>query len=267
LTKISIITPVLNGEKTIEKTIKSVLYQNYSNLEYIIVDGLSTDRTHEVIERYKKYISKVIIEKDQNLYDAMNKGIQSSQGDLIGIINADDYYNEGALKTVLKSYEQSLKKDIIIYGDMFNEYKQTKVLSRGNLSNAAFKSGKFQICHPTVFVSKTLYDRIGLFNINFNSGADREFILRAHKNKANFLKVNKSLATFRLGGFTSSYSLNLIFNRSKEEFKLLIKYYPKWYAFKKSLEQFYRMLRNFCYYHLFGHNKFLKARIKKLNKK
>ena len=265
--KISIITPVLNGEKTLQRTINSVLEQNFSNLEYIIVDGLSTDRTHEIIKSNKEHISKVIIEKDQNLYDAMNKGIQAAQGELIGILNADDYYNDNALNIVLKTYKLSSKENVVIYGDMYNEYNQTRVLSQGDLSNKAFKSGEFTINHPTVFVSKSLYKRIGLFSINYATGADREFLLRAYQNKANFLKIDEPLATFRLGGFTSSYSLNIIIDRTKEEFEIFKKYYPKWYALKKSLEQFYRMVRNMVFYFILGRDKFLKARIKWINKK
>ena len=267
MTKITIITPVLNAEKTLQKTIDSVLDQNFENLEYIIVDGISTDGTHDIIELNKKYLSKVIIAKDKNLYDAMNKGIKSAQGELIGIINADDYYNDEALSLVLKTYKLSSKVDIVIYGDMYNEYKKTRVLSKGNLSSYAFKNGKFQINHPTVFVSKSLYSRIGFFNIKYTSGADRDFLLRAYHNNANFLKITRPLATFRLGGFTSSYGLKLIINRTKEEFKINKKYYTKWYAIKKSLQQLYRMLRNFLLYYILGHDSFLKIRIKWLDKK
>ena len=209
----------------------------------------------------------MIIEKDQNLYDAMNKGIQAAQGELIGILNADDYYNDKALNLVLKTYELSSRENVVVYGDMYNEYNQTRVLSRGDLSNKAFKSGEFRINHPTVFVSKSLYKRIGLFNINYATGADREFLLRSNQNKAIFLKIDEPLATFSLGGFTSSYSLSIILERTKEEFEIFKKYYPKWHALKKSLEQFYRMLRNMVFYFILGRDKFLKARIKWINKK
>ena len=264
--KISIITPVLNGEKTLQKTIDSIVDQNFTKLEYIIVDGQSKDKTHKIITLNKEFISKVIIEKDQNLYDAMNKGIQAAQGELIGILNADDYYNDKTLDLVLRTYELSSKKNVVIYGDMYIENNKTKALSIGDLSNKAFIDGEFRINHPTVFVSKSLYQKIGLFNINYATGADREFLLRAYQNKANFLKINKPLANFRLGGFTSSYSLNIIINRTKEEFQILNKYYSVWHALKKSSEQLYRMLRNMVFYYILGRDKFLKARIKWINK-
>lgn len=265
--KISIVTPVLNGEKTLQKTINSVVNQNFTKSEHIIVDGLSKDKTHEIIIKNKEHLSKVFIETDRNLYDAMNKGIQACKGELIGILNADDYYNDETLSLVSKTYDLSSKKNVVIYGDMYNEYNKTRVLSIGDLSNRAFIRGKFRINHPTVFVSRSLYQSIGLFNINYASGADREFLLRAHKNKANFLKIDKPLATFSLGGFTSSYNLNIIFDRTKEEFEILTKYYSKWYALKKSLKQFYRMLRNMIIYNIIGRDKFLRFRIKWINKK
>ena len=264
--KISIITPVLNGEKTLQQTINSVRDQNFQNFEHIIVDGISNDNTHKIIKKNEKYFSKIIIEKDKNIYDAMNKGIKVANGDLIGILNADDYYNNEAFSHVVKTYNLSSKKKTIIYGDMFNEYDQIKIISFGDLTNGAFKKGMFKINHPTVFVSRSLYEQIGFFNINFSTGADREFILRAHYNNANFVKIDKPLATFRLGGFTSVYSFKIIFDRTIEEFNILKKYYSNIFALKEALKKFYRMTRNNFYYNIYGHNNFLKARIKKLSR-
>lgn len=267
MTKISIITPTHNAEKFIQKNINSVISQQIDNLEHILVDSISSDNTLKIVKSYKDHFSTIIVEKDKGIYDGMNKGIIASKGELIGILNADDYYNDQALNLVLKTYELSSKRDIIIYGDMFNEFQQTRFLSRGNLTISAFKTGEFQINHPTVFVSKSLYDRIGLFDINYESGADRDFVLRAYHNKAKFIKINNTIATFSLGGFTSSYSLRLIMNRAKEEFKILKKYYSRSFAIKKSLKQFYRMFRNNLLYHILGRNNFLKNRIKWLKKK
>jgi len=243
------------------------LEQNFSNLEYIIVDGLSTDKTHEIIKLNKKKISKIFIEKDKNLYDAMNKGIKVAQGEIIGILNADDYYEEDTLDLVSKTYDHSSKKNIIIYGDMFNEYREKKVISKGDLSDFAIKSGNFTINHPSLFVSKLLYKKIGLYDIKYSSGADREFVLRAYSSKANFLKIKKPLATFSLGGFTSSYSLKIIINRAVEEFNIFKKYNTKSFALKKSFEQLYRMTRNMFLKYIFGHDRFLKLRISRISKK
>jgi hypothetical protein len=170
------------------------------------------------------------------------------------------------INRVLETYELSSKKNVVIYGDMHIEHEQTKVLSRGDLSDSAFQTGKFQINHPTVFVSKSLYDRIGLFDLNYSAAADREFFLRAHQNKAEFLKIEHPLATFSLGGFTSSYNLVLSLKKTKEEFRMLKKYYSTWFAIKKSLKEFYRMLRNNFLNNIYGQNKFLDKRIKWLKK-
>ena len=267
LIKITIITPVLNGEKTLQKTIDSIFCQNYPYVEYIIVDGLSTDKTHEIIKFNKKKISKILIGKDKNLYDAMNKGIKVAQGEIIGILNADDYYEKKTLDLVSKTYELSSKKNIIIYGDMFNEYREKKVVSKGDLSDFAIKSGNFIINHPSLFVSKLLYKNIGLYDIKYSSGADREFVLRAYSSKANFLKIKKPLATFRLGGFTSSYSIKIIINRAVEEFNIFKKYNTRGFALKKSFEQYYRMTRNMFLRYICGHDKFLKLRINRMSKK
>ena len=167
MTKLSIITPTYNAEKFIEKNINSVISQGIKDIEHIIVDSISSDRTIDIVNKYKDHFSKIIVEKDNGIYDAMNKGIIASKGDLIGILNADDYYNDQVLSLVLHNYELSSKKDVVIYGDMFNEFEQNKVLSIGNLTNSAFESGQFQINHPTVFVSKKLYERIGFFNLNY----------------------------------------------------------------------------------------------------
>lgn len=266
MTKISIITPVLNGEKTLKKTIDSVLDQNFQNLEYIIVDGLSTDKTHKIIESYKERITKKIIEKDSGIYDAMNKGIKEAKGDLIGIINADDYYNNNAFNLVLKTYNLSSKENVVIHGDMHNEYNQFKVLSKGDLSDHAFRTGKFKINHPATFVSRSLYEKIGYFDINYHTGSDREFLLRAFKNNAKFLKIDYSLATFRLGGFTSLYNLKIMIDRTKEEYDIFKKHYSKWHGLKNASKKFYRMLRNNLFYSIFGQNNFLKSRIKWLDR-
>lgn len=259
---ISIITPVLNSQNTLQRTIDSVVGQNFKNLEYIIVDGMSTDKTHQIIKLNENKLSKVIIEKDKNLYDAMNKGIQAATGDLVGIINSDDYLNEGALNLIEEKYKLSKNKDIIIYGEMYKNYKETTILSSGDLSRNSFENGEFEINHPTIFVAKSVYNRIGLFNIKFSSGADRELLLRAHKNKIEYSKINKPLATFTLGGFTSSYSLKIIIDRTKEEFELLKNYYSFGHSIKKSFQQFFRMIRNSILYNILGKEKFLKYRIR-----
>ena len=109
--KISIITVVLNSEKFLEETIKSVLDQNYNNLEYIIIDGGSTDKSLDIVEKYKKKISFFLSEKDNGIYDAFNKGLARATGDIIGIVNSDDIYTKDAFKIILKYFNQYPEKD------------------------------------------------------------------------------------------------------------------------------------------------------------
>jgi glycosyltransferase involved in cell wall biosynthesis len=266
--KVSIITTTLNAEKYLEKNIQSVISQNIDNLEHILVDGMSNDKTLEIVEKYKSHFSKVIIEKDRGIYDGMNKGILAAKGELVGILNSDDYYYDNRiLNLVLSHYELSKKKDIIIYGDMFQDYKGARSFSRGDLSSLAFKKGKFQINHPTVFVAKSLYKKIGLFDISYPRGADREFLLRANYNKVFFLKINKPLTIFRLGGFTSLYNLKFLFEITKEEYRIFVKYYSKIFSIYKTFIQFCRYIKNYVVIKIVGQDKFLKNQIKRLNRK
>ena len=269
MTKISIITATYNAEKFLENNIQCILSQKVKvkDVEHILVDGMSSDRTLEIVEKHRNHFSKIIIEKDKGIYDAMNKGIMAAQGELIGILNADDYYTEDTLSLVLKKYEASNKKNIILYGDMYQDYDGVKSFISGDLSSFAFKKDKFKINHPTVFVSKSIYDKIGLFDVSFSRGADREFLLRAYKNNFFFFKINKILSVFKLGGFTSSYDLSSVYNRTIEEYRLYKKYYSKWHTVIKTFEQFLRLLKNLILIKTLGQKKFLKIQIKKLKKR
>ena len=112
---VSIITVVYNGEKHIEQSIKSVLAQTYSNIEYIIIDGVSTDGTLDIVRKYEPKITQVISEKDTGIYNAMNKGLAMANGDVIAILNADDYYYPETIETVINQFKQS--KADVVYGD------------------------------------------------------------------------------------------------------------------------------------------------------
>ncbi|TBR61422.1 glycosyl transferase [Westiellopsis prolifica IICB1] len=206
--KISIITPVFNSEKTIEKTILSVVNQKLkSDLEYIIIDGNSTDNTLKILHRYLEEIKIIVSEKDQGTYDAMNKGINLATGDIIGIINADDWYNDGALSSV----EQAFSKDpeiSIVYSPiktyLDNRYFSTYI--PGKLENLPFR---FTIPHPSCFVKKEVYDQIGLFDLGYSMAADYDFIFRAYTAGYKFQCVDTVLASFALSGMTSQITNRL----------------------------------------------------------
>lgn len=196
--RVSIITVCYNSELTIERTILSVLNQTYSNIEYIIVDGKSTDRTLEIVEKYRlKYEDriKVISEPDDGIYDAMNKGISHATGELIGIINSDDYYEIEAVESAVMAMCDD--KYQVIYGmlrELENNIEVMVVMPKHeNLS-------KTMIAHPTCFVTKNIYDDFGMFNTQYKSCADYDFMLRIRKySEVIFVPIYKILATFTLG--------------------------------------------------------------------
>lgn len=192
--KISIITVVFNGEHTIEKTIQSVLSQSYSNIEYIIIDGSSTDKTMEIISKYKDRVAKVISEPDKGIYDAINKGIKISKGDLIGIINSDDWYEDEALKIIVESYDPSI--------DIYHGY--LRVVKDGKEYSVYRNSEKFldekMISHPTCFISRDMYKKLGNYSLKYNYSSDFELMLRAKNIGAKFKSIDAIIANFSLGG-------------------------------------------------------------------
>ena len=200
---ISIITPCFNSEKTIQKTLDSVLNQTYQNFEYIIIDGKSTDNTLKIIDNYKKKFGsrlKVISESDKGIYDAMNKGITMATGDLIGIVNSDDYYENDALENIVSSYDGS--PYAVVYG-------MERDLINGKEQKVWIKSNEFineqMINHPACFITKKLYDKYGVYNLEYKYSADYEFMIRiSRKKEIKFIKVYKIISNFVLGGASST---------------------------------------------------------------
>lgn len=199
--KISIVTPVYNSEKTLERTILSVINQTLdSELEYIIIDGGSTDKTLEIIQKYSTRINIVVSERDRGTYDAMNKGISLATGDIVGIINSDDWYNDGALKSVEQVFRNN--PEISIVHSPVKNYFAGQYLSTfipGKLENLPFK---FTVAHPSCFVKKEVYDRIGLFDLSYQMAADYDFIFRAYTTGYKFQDIDTPLASFSLDGTT-----------------------------------------------------------------
>ncbi len=153
--KISVITICYNAEKTIEETINSVIHQDYPELEYIIIDGGSTDGTIEIVNKYWDKIAYFVSEPDKGISDAFNKGIKASTGEIIGMINADDLYYKDALKTVGSFFEDNPDTDVT-FGDylLFNskEYSGRRKAPNTNLTDLKFT---FELNHPTVFVKRS----------------------------------------------------------------------------------------------------------------
>ncbi|HET6243370.1 MAG: glycosyltransferase [Bacteroidetes bacterium] len=213
--KISIITICFNSADTIEDTIKSVLSQNYPNIEYIIVDGESTDNTKVIIEKYRDKINTFISEKDNGIYSAMNKGVKLATGHIVGILNSDDLYSDPNVITnvVNKFLNPSVEG---IYGDLVyvsrtNTDKVSRVWKAGEYKEGMFLKG-WMPPHPSFFVKRNIYEKFGMFNTQLTSAADYELMLRfIHKEKTKIAYLPEVLVKMRDGG-KSNIS---IFNRIK----------------------------------------------------
>jgi len=202
--KVSIITVCYNSAATIEATLRSVVSQNYGDIEYIIVDGRSTDGTLEIIERYRDSLARVISEKDQGIYFAINKGIALASGDIIGILHADDFYtDEKVISRVVNAFME--KNTDTVYGDLqYVDRTDTNKIKR-HWSSGEYRDGLFlegwMPPHPSFFVRKKCYDQFGVFNTMLRSAADYEMMLRLlHKHKCSTAYIPEVLVKMRVGG-------------------------------------------------------------------
>lgn len=209
--KFSIITICYNSEKTIERTIKSVLAQTYKNYEYIIVDGASKDGTLEIVKRFELQFDgrlKWKSEPDKGIYDAMNKGINMATGDVIGIVNSDDWLEADAMNIVAKAIEKNGNERNTLYcGDIVFHYNNGEQ-KRMNANIPLFKKNARLwimngIRHPATFVPREVYDRIGSFNAKMRLSADQDFILRCYFQGVKFYHINKVLSNMAAGGLST----------------------------------------------------------------
>ena len=221
--KISIITVVYNNEKTIKDAMESVLKQTYKNIEYVIIDGKSIDNTVNFINEHKEKLGYFISENDNGIYDAMNKGIQATTGDVIGILNSDDLYQDSdVISAVMQRFNDDPGLDIL-YGDLVyvKSHDTSKVVR--NWKSKAYYNRFFENAnvppHPSLFVRSKVYKEIGLFDLKYKLAADYELMLRMFK-KHNFKSkyLNRLIIKMRLGGATNQSFLN-IFNQNKEIIK------------------------------------------------
>jgi glycosyltransferase involved in cell wall biosynthesis len=195
---ISIITVVFNGVKTIEQTIQSVLNQSYPNKEYLLIDGGSTDGTVDIIKKYASQLKYLVSELDKGVYDAMNKGIAKANGELIGIINADDWYEPEVFQFIAEKHLEN--PDQVIHGLMRN-FKDEVFYSI--VGNSIHRLRYDMIQHPTCFIPHGLYQKLGVYDTKYNYSADYDLILRFVNSGIKFCFVEKLLVNFRLGGISS----------------------------------------------------------------
>ena len=222
--KISIITSVYNNQETIAEAMESVLGQTYSNIEYIIVDGGSTDGTVDIIKSYQERLGAFISEPDKGIYDGLNKGIKLATGEVIGFLHSDDLYENN---TVIEKVAQAFKNNALdsVYGDLtyVNKTDPDKVIRY-------WKSGEFTLKklhqgwmppHPTFFVKRVIYEQLGLFDTSFKIAADYDVMLRfLGKNKITTQYIPYVLIKMRVGG-ASNKSLKNIILKSKEDLKAM----------------------------------------------
>ena len=222
--KVSVITVVYNGADTLQRCIESVSDQSYQPLEYIVIDGGSTDGSVELIESYGDQIDEWVSEPDDGVYDAMNKGIERATGDVIGLVNADDFYADGAIQTVAETYAEH--PDSIIVGAM-NQVKtggSTYTLRR-NLSQSYLDDTiryTMPINHPATFVPTSVYERLGTFDAKFQILGDYDFICRCYQADVPFVFVDQVLSNMRVGGLSSG--ANNVLQRARERYVVRRKY-------------------------------------------
>ena len=224
--KISIITCVLNNSNLIKKNLNSFQNQTYRNKEHIIVDGGSIDGTLEIIKKSKKKNLILSTSSDKGIYDALNKGINLSSGDIVGILHSDDFYkNKKVLKTIVNTFKNTNAD--LIYGDLVYVSKKSpfKVLRY-------WKAGKYlkkniyngwMPPHPTVFLKKNVFNKIGKYKINYKISSDYDFLIRVLvKKNIKKIYVPRILVNMRVGGKSNSSFKNLI-KKSIEDFKIIKK--------------------------------------------
>ncbi|RCS27691.1 glycosyltransferase [Polaribacter sp. WD7] len=204
--KISIITVCYNSAKTIEKTFQSVASQTYQNIEYIVIDGKSTDDTLQIANKYQEVISNIVSEKDKGLYDAMNKGIALATGDIVGILNSDDVFNdETVLEDVAKFHNQNnVDASVGNIIQFNNEGKTVRKYSAKNWNPEKLKIG-FMPAHPAIFFKRDLFTKFGSYHLDFIIGADYELITRFFlKHNISWKFSNITTTAMLVGGVSSS---------------------------------------------------------------
>ena len=215
--KISVITVCYNSKKTIEDTIKSILNQTYANYEYIIIDGGSTDGTLELIKSYEPLFEgklRYISEPDKGIYNAMNKGIRMATGDLVCLLNSDDYYELNAFEIMNANYNgEKYKVQYGIQRTITDEKEEMCIMKNHQFLNNAM------IPHQTCFVTRKTYEDFGLFDESYKSGADYEFTVRISQHKeVCFQPIYEIIACFRSGGMSESLVAALEEAKTKKKY-------------------------------------------------
>lgn len=202
--KVTIITASYNSAATINQTLQSVQDQKYEDIEHIIIDGESKDQTLDIVKKYS-HIKIVVSEKDSGIYDAMNKGISLASGDIIGILNSDDFYTDDNVINEVTKYFISDPSLECIYADLFyvDQKNTSKIIRKwrsGKYNERSFYYG-WMPPHPTFFVRKEIYAKYGTFNSSLKTAADYELMLRfLQKHQCKCAYLPKTIIKMRVGG-------------------------------------------------------------------
>ncbi len=232
--KISVITACLNSEQDIEQTIQSVIRQQNCSLEYIIVDGGSTDATLSIIQQYASSIDQVISEKDHGIYDAYNKGARLATGDVIYILNSDDhFYDDHVLEKITAVFEQN-PQQIAVYGNVLqvNQRTGTRRVAGHELTWDRLRQGNM-IPHQGLFVKTALFKKYDYFDDTFRIAGDFDFFAKVFKDYEQYTKyVNETIAIYKMEGISNTVRGRLLMNT---EFRAVIAKYNETQQVQASL--------------------------------
>lgn len=241
---VSIITTTYNSAATVRDTIESVIAQDHTDIEHIIVDGASSDNTLEIVKSYGDKIAKIISEPDKGIYDAMNKGIRAATGDIVGILNSDDFYSS---KNVVSTIAEAFSSNEIdaVYGDVHfvspdNLQKTVRYYSSAIFRPSLFRLG-FMPAHPSFYMKKCCYDQYGLYSLEYKIASDYDLLIRylyVHQIKYRYLQ--KDFVTMRTGG-VSTENLNSRILLNKEIVRACKRYGIKTNMFLLSLKYIYKI--------------------------
>lgn len=208
LPKISIITVCFNSEATIRDTIESVVAQQYGNIEYIVIDGGSSDSTNNIIEEYQDSINYFVSEKDEGIYDAMNKGIRAATGDFVGILNSDDVFAaHDSVGKIASAIQHNDSVDAVygdlVYVDRWNLDKVVRLYSSKFFRPWKMRFG-FMLPHPTFYARSDLFNKLGFYKTNYRVAADFELLSRFLQSGVSTVRIEGTLIKMREGGISST---------------------------------------------------------------
>lgn len=219
--KVSIITSCFNRENTIREAIESILSQSYIDIEYIVIDGASSDNSLNIIKEYKNDITAIISEPDNGIYEGINKGIRHATGDIIGLLHSDDLlYSKDTIAHIVAAFNENNAD--IVYGDgLFVNEQNSRVVRNwisGTYSKKKMKRGWLPL-HPTVYIKKEYFDRLGYYDESFKISADSEFLVRYfYENNLNIHYLNEYIVRMRMWGASTKLSKNK--QKWEEDFRL-----------------------------------------------